>query len=736
MAKHILTRLLAGLAATAMLVPAVNSIPAAERTVAAADDCNDDWLHVNDKAQIVDKDGNEVWLTGVNWFGYNVGSQVFDGAWSANVHHCLDLIADHGFNLLRVPMSTEIILQWKNKKPDPIIKLNEYENPELTIEGEVGGTPMYSFDIWNKVVEWCKEDGLKIMMDIHCATSNSAGHNVPLWYDDNYSTKDWLDALSWFTDYYKNDDTIIAIDLKNEPHGKPEEGKFAKWDDSKDQNNWKYAAEQGAMACLNNNPNLLIMVEGVECYPKFEEGADWSTPSVDYANYDKPSKVWGAWWGANLRGVKDHPVDIGQYNKQIVYSPHDYGPGVWEQKWFYLDDPNKTFTRQTLLDDYWYGTWAYLVEENMYPLLIGEWGGFVDKEHDTTGENVHWLTELRDYMIDKHIHHTFWCFNENSSDTGGLVYDNFQKWDDVKYEFVKPALWQTNDGKFISLDHQIPLGTAGNGITLSDYYSGSSTPTTRPTTTTSTGTTTSVTTTSEITTTTSSSETTTTTTSSDTTTTTSETTTTTTTFTTTSTTTLTHPHYNFNSVISYPTKTVYTEGEKLDVSGFVFAVTSSSGEETTYDYKKANGEVESKVINKDGNEEYSSKFNTLPAGEYTVKIIFAGLHTQNNVCYGIDCSYKVTIEPKNTNGSGPNDDILWGDANCDGGIDMADAVLIMQSLANPNKYGVDGSDSKHITSKGQEQADVDTATKGITSNDALQIQLFLLGKIKSLVPNG
>ena len=145
------------------------------------------------------------------------------------------------------------------------------------------------------------------------------------------------------TDYYKNDDTIIAIDLKNEPHGKPEEGKFAKWDDSKDQNNWKYAAEQGAMACLNNNPNLLIMVEGVECYPKFEEGADWSTPSVDYANYDKPSKVWGAWWGANLRGVKDHPVDIGQYNKQIVYSPHDYGPGVWEQKWFYLDDPNKTF---------------------------------------------------------------------------------------------------------------------------------------------------------------------------------------------------------------------------------------------------------------------------------------------------------------------------------------------------------------------------------------------------------
>ena len=46
------------------------------------------------------------------------------------------------------------------------------------------------------------------------------------------------------------------------------------------------------------------------------------------------------------------------------------------------------------------------------------------------------------------------------------MYDNFQKWDDQKYEFIEPALWQDNDGKFISLDHTIPLGRAGNGISL------------------------------------------------------------------------------------------------------------------------------------------------------------------------------------------------------------------------------------------------------------------------------
>ena len=474
MKNSILKKAISGIAAAVMLaVPSASGFSGVKttETQAATDSYHDDWLHVNDKAQIVDMNGNEVWLTGINWFGYNVGSQIFDGAWSANVHHCLDLIADHGFNLLRVPMSTQILLQWKNNEPDPLIKLNEYENPELTIEGVKGGTPMYSFDIWNQVVAWCRENGIKIMMDIHSATTNAAGHNYALWYDSNYSTDEWLEALAWFSDYYKDDDTIIAIDLKNEPHGKKDDGTFAKWDGSTDENNWRYAAELGAKACLDQNPNLLIMVEGIEVYPKFEEGENWSSPSVDYANYPR-SPYHGAWWGANFRGVREYPVDLGEHQSQLVYSPHDYGPEVYNQSWFYLDDDSKTFTRQTLLDDYWYDTGAYLVEEQISPLLMGEWGGWVDEEHDKTGENRHWLQELRDYMIDKHIHHTFWCFNENSSDTGGLMYDNFQKWDDQKYEFIEPALWQDNDGKFISLDHTIPLGRAGNGISLSDYYSG------------------------------------------------------------------------------------------------------------------------------------------------------------------------------------------------------------------------------------------------------------------------
>ena len=64
---------------------------------------------------------------------------------------------------------------------------------------------------------------------------------------------------------------------------------------------------------------------------------------------------------------------------------------------------------------------------------------------------------------------------------------------------------------------------------------------------------------------------------------------------------------------------------------------------------------------------------------------------------------------------------------------MSDVVLIMQALANPNKYGLGGSDKNAITEQGWLNGDVDKSTEGITSNDALRIQEFLLGKIQKLL---
>lgn len=79
-----------------------------------------------------------------------------------------------------------------------------------------------------------------------------------------------------------------------------------------------------------------------------------------------------------------------------------------------------------------------------------------------------------------------------------------------------------------------------------------------------------------------------------------------------------------------------------------------------------------------------------------------------------------------------SDSILYGDANNDGGVDLSDAVMIMQALANPNRYGLEGTDEHHITKEGYANADCCNTGDGMTSNDALAIQKYLLKLIDKL----
>ncbi|MBP5353922.1 MAG: cellulase family glycosylhydrolase [Lachnospiraceae bacterium] len=398
----------------------------------------DDWLHT-DGTKILDKDGREVWLTGVNWFGYNTGTNLFDGLWNSKLEPTVKAIADHGFNLIRVPISAELINQWADGVY-PTANYNHAYNEALN--------SMNSLEIFEYFLKLAEANGIKVMPDIHSAETNAAGHNVNLWYTQKVTEEDWLKALEWMAERYKDNDTIIAYDLKNEPHGKPyEKDNAAIWNDSKQQNNWKYAAEKAAARILAVNPNVLILVEGTEIFPKnLETNADFH--STDEKDYDFN------WWGGNLRGVKEYPIDLGKYQDKLVYSPHDYGPTVYQQPWF-----KGSFDYDSLMKDCWHDNWFFIYEDETAPLLIGEWGGFM------TEPNISWMKLMRQLIKTYHLNHTFWCLNANSGDTGGLLLDDFTTWDSAKYEFVKEVLWQEN-GKFVGLDHAIPLGV--NGIKLSD----------------------------------------------------------------------------------------------------------------------------------------------------------------------------------------------------------------------------------------------------------------------------
>ncbi len=478
-----------------------SSLPLNSLRASAVDDGNDDWLHAVG-SRLYDMNGNEVWLTGANWFGMNCTENVPHGLYARDVDDMLSSIADHGINIIRFPISTELLLSWMDGEPLPVSSVQASYNPpkdEIGEDGTVtpagkygdinrdfvledGKTMKDSMQIFDIIMQKCKKYGIKALIDVHSPASHNSGHNYSLWYyeetaDDcdgmatgHFSKKqitwdDWKDSITWLAKKYANDDTILAYDLKNEPHGKRlYDGNkcpaaMAKWDDSTDKNNWKYSAEECAKSILKVNPHALILVEGIEQSPILEKGVTWDMPDK-FQPQPGEEQWYGAWWGGNLRGVKNLPVlpDSGQ----IVYSPHDYGPSVYAQSWF-----DKDFSTETLLDDYWRDTWAYINEENIAPLLIGEWGGHMDK-----GPNQKWMELLRDYMIKHHINHTFWCLNPNSGDTGGLLDTQFAEWDAAKYGLFEESLWQTKSGKYIGLDHQTALGK--NGMSLNEFYSGPS----------------------------------------------------------------------------------------------------------------------------------------------------------------------------------------------------------------------------------------------------------------------
>lgn len=77
---------------------------------------------------------------------------------------------------------------------------------------------------------------------------------------------------------------------------------------------------------------------------------------------------------------------------------------------------------------------------------------------------------------------------------------------------------------------------------------------------------------------------------------------------------------------------------------------------------------------------------------------------------------KPTTEPT----TAPIDSVLYGDANCDTFVNIADATAIIQSIANPDKYA--------LSEQGFINADID-GEAGVTGSDAFVLQQLEVGAI-------
>ncbi|NED36283.1 cellulase family glycosylhydrolase [Streptomyces sp. SID8499] len=378
-----------------------SAAPAGRESAAAGTAAGAGYWHTSGR-QILDAAGNPVRIAGVNWFGFETGNHVVHGLWSRDYKSMIDQMKSLGYNTIRLPYSDDIF------KAGTTADSINFNNMNTDLQG------LSPLQVMDKIVAYAGQDGLKVILDRHRPDS---GGQSALWYTSAVPESTWIADLKALATRYQGQDTVIGIDLHNEPHDP------ACWGCGDQATDWRLAAERAGDAVLSVNPNLLIFVEGVQ--------------TVDGVS---------GWWGGNLMGVGQYPVRLDVANR-VVYSAHDYATSVAQQSWF--SDPAFPANMPGVWDKYW----GYVFKQNIAPVWVGEFGTTLQSTVDQK-----WLSALVSYLRPTSTYGadgfqwTYWSWNPDSGDTGGILKDDWQTVDTVK------------DGYLASIKAPgFPAGGGGNG---------------------------------------------------------------------------------------------------------------------------------------------------------------------------------------------------------------------------------------------------------------------------------
>jgi endoglucanase len=386
-AAAVLGSALAGVLALSVLAVSAQAAPGGAPLAvgAAAAPAPTGWLHTSG-GTILDSNNAPYTIKAASWFGMETPDCMPHGLWGTlTIDDALANIKSMGFNSVRLPFSNECLAATAIKG-----NLNYWANRAYALEGK---TPLVLMDT---VIARAKANGLQIILDRH---RPSSADQSPLWYTSAYPESKWIADWKMLAARYKNDPTVIGADLHNEPAGAATWGGAAATD-------WQAAATRGGNAVLASNPNLLIIIEGIE-----NQGNGTST-----------------WWGGGLADVKNKPVTLATPNR-VVYSPHDYPASLFAQKWF--SDPNYPNN----LPAVWDANWGYIQKQGIAPVLLGEFGTALQ-----TTSDKQWMEKIVSYLGTNSMSFAYWAFNPNSGITGGLVQADWRTPEAAKLTALAPLL--------------------------------------------------------------------------------------------------------------------------------------------------------------------------------------------------------------------------------------------------------------------------------------------------------
>ncbi|KAL4156933.1 hypothetical protein PRNP1_005959 [Phytophthora ramorum] len=301
-------------------------------------------------------------MKGINWFGMETGTAIPLGLWDnsengTTAYQIASFLEKNKFNAVRLPLCINWILT--NKTPESTL-INTAENRAISIKNYRS--------LLKSLIKALAYRQIGVLISLHTLTSTDNGG---LWYSDNITQSDYLDAVDTLTgdlcsNTYWN---VIGLDLKNEPY----EGT---WGDGED-TDWREGAQTIGNRMLKGCSNWMGFVEGI--YASHTLTID----DTDYSFYD--------WYGSGLQKANEYPVEFTTDNK-VVYAPHYYTPAVYPQSYLYgggtsgdngeltdyVELSNSSLkTRISSTMDEMFG---FIADNQSAAMLLGEFGGLYSSD--------------------------------------------------------------------------------------------------------------------------------------------------------------------------------------------------------------------------------------------------------------------------------------------------------------------------------------------------------------------
>lgn len=356
--------------------------------------------------RIVDGHGVPVRIAAVNWSGMQGSKFVPAGLDRQPLDSIMSRIQAFGFNAIRLPFSNQLV------ERNPQISAGVEANPELR------GLPALS--VMDRIVASAGQHGLRVILDDHRSNAGVDPQENGLWYTQGYAPSTWIRDWATLAARYKDNPTVVGVDLRDEPHTGPpgpwstqtylHQG--ATWGPylgvENEASDWRLAAQRGGDAVLKVNPHLLIFVEGIQQYPD-------STQAGGIDSY---------WWGGVFQPAAQYPLQLSVPN-QLVYSPHEYGPQKYQMPFF------GARMSYDSLSQVWRKHWDFL-EEPSYsaraPIFIGEFGTCGQSpdcvKDGGPGSQGRWFSYFMRYLREHpQISWCFWALNGTNS--SGHVQPNY-----------------------------------------------------------------------------------------------------------------------------------------------------------------------------------------------------------------------------------------------------------------------------------------------------------------------